>query len=819
MVDGVPLNDGDYSLAQGAEPLNPLQDLNPNDIESINVLKDASAVAIYGSRGANGVVLITTKKGKAGEQTKINFDYYTGFTEPNDFFDMMNADQYRQFRADYLTAQGEPTAVADLSQGGYDWPSAVLRTGRINNYALSAAGGSEKTTFYVGGTYYNEEGTTIGNEVDKLNGRFNLQHNASERLNFGFNLGLSALKNDRINSDNSTFAPLTSAYLQPPFVEPFNEDGTFTNTGFIANVLAIEALSTRELISRRTTGNVYADYSIIEGLTLRTDFGVDLIQTEETIRDPDIVEAGGYGYKRVIQANKWLNTTTLNFNRDLAQNHAIGVLLGGSFETTNINRIAVEGSGFVSDLLPNVASAATPTLTSADAAQWALLSQFGRLNYRFMDRYLLEGSIRRDGSSRFGSENRYGIFWAVSAGWIISDETFLRGAGFLDNLKLTTSYGISGNDRIGELNAFNVQYYPSLGLYEGGPLGDYAGIPGIVPSQPANPGLQWEETAQLDISLSGAFFNNRLTFDASYYIKNTDNLLLEVPLPYTTGFADINSNVGELQNRGVDLLIGGDIIRGDEFNWRASVNLGYLHNEVTSLPADNQDEEGRNFVPGTASQRAIQGYSVNTFYLIRYNGINPQTGDAEWLTADGELTTSPTPADRVIVGSAIPDWTGGITNTFSYRGFEFSTLFSFARGNKIYRGGRRFTEDAASSFNKSVDILNYWRESGDNSFFPALGSSTAPTFDQRSTLQLEDGDFIRLRTAQLSYSLPAGLLSGTEVFRSVRVYVSGQNLLTFAKTDLEPEINGLGNDPLGQGEGFFTPPQARAITFGVSLGF
>lgn len=811
VVDGVPLNDASYSLSQGAVSLNPLQDLNPNDIESISILKDASAVAIYGSRGANGVVLINTKRGSANQRTNINLDYYTGFSEPTNFFNMMNADQYRQFSADFRKAQGEDTntSPSDFPQGSFDWPGAVLRTGRTNNYALSASGGSENTTFYIGGTYFNQEGFTIGNEIDKLNGRFNLNHNMSEKLRFGFNLGLSALKNDRINSDNSTFAPLTSAYLQPPYVQPYNEDGTFTNTGFIANVLAIESLSKRELISRRTTGNLYAEYDLMEELTLRTDFGTDMIQTEETIRDPEIVSPGGYGYKRIIQDNKWLNTTTLNYER-LMESHYFGLLLGGSFETSTLNTMAVEGSGFVSDQLPNVASAATPTTTSADATSWALLSQFARANYRFRDRYLLEASIRRDGSSRFGTENKYGIFWAASAGWILSDEAFLQEADFIDNLKLTASYGTSGNDRLGD--------FASFGLYEAGVESDYANIPGIRPTQPANPQLQWEETKQLDIGIASAFFDDRLGFNINYYIKTTEGLLLEVPLPYTTGFSDINRNIGKLENSGVDLLLRGDLVRNAEFQWSASLNLGYLHNEVLALP-ENQDDEGRNFVPGTASQRAIEGYSINTFYLIRYQGVNPQSGDAEWLTKDGEATTSPTAADRVIVGSAIPDLTGGLTNTLRYKGFDLNVLFSFVSGNKIMRDGRRFTENAASGFNKSTRLLNYWRSAGDNSFFPSLSSPTAGIFAQRSTLQLEDGDFIRLRNASLGYNLPADLLSGTNFLRSARVYVMGTNLLTFAKTDLEPEVNGGGNDNLDQGESFFTPPQAKTITFGVSIGF
>lgn len=814
VVDGVPLNDGVYSLGAGAVSLNPLQDLNPNDIENISILKDASAVAIYGSRGANGVIIITTKKGGKTAKTKVSFDYYTGISDATNYFDMMNADEYRNFYAAYRKAQGAATLTepSQFAQTGFDWPTAVLKTGTQNSYALSASGGDDKTNFYVNGSYLNTDAFTIGNTLDRLNGRINLGHKISSKARIGVNMAISWLKNDRIDSDNSTFAPLTSAYLQVPTVEPRDANGAYVNTGFIANVFAIEELSIRNLVSRRTTGNVYAEYDLFSGLTFRADVGMDAIQTEETQRDPEIVSPGGSGYKRIIQDNKWLNTNTLRYEKYIGgptSDHFVGVLLGTSYETSKRNTIAVAGSGFVSDALPNVASASTPTTTFADETQWALASLFSRVNYRFRDKYLLEGSLRRDGSSRFGANNRYGIFWAASAGWVLSDESFMQDITFIDLFKVKASIGTAGNDRIGN--------FASRGLYGAG--NDYNGLAGLLPSQAANPDLSWEETEQVDVGFTASLFKSRLNIDFDYYVKNTTSLLLGVPIPFTTGFSTLDRNVGEMQNKGVDLLIGGDVIRGSNFTWNTSFNMGFLKNTVTSLPEDNKDPEGRNFVTGTASQRAIQGLSVNTFYLVRYKGINPQTGDAEWLTKDGEVTNSPTANDRVVVGSAIPNFTGGWSNTFSYRGFELNALFNFVNGNFIMRDDRRFTENGSSSFNNSRKLNNYWKQAGDVADFPRLASKTAPIFAQRSTLQLEDGSFIRLRTATLAYNFPSALLTKTKFLSKARIYVQGQNLLTFSKTDLEPEVNGGGNSNLNLGESFFTPPQARTITAGVNLSF
>ncbi|WP_235954701.1 SusC/RagA family TonB-linked outer membrane protein [Cyclobacterium salsum] len=811
VVDGVPLNDGssdDYSNTSGAVALNPLMEINPNEIESISVLKDASAVAIYGSRGANGVILIETKKGKSG-QSRINVDYYQGVQNPTTERPYMSLQQYNQYRS--LRTE---TPVSEFPQQGFDWPEAVIQQGSISNLNVSASGGSESTTYFISGTYFNQDTYALGNELDRFNGRLNMTHKFSEKARFGANIGLAKTDNDRIYSDNSTYAPLTSAFLHLPYNRPFDDNGNYTRLGFVPNLLAIEELATTDYITRRTTANTFFEVDILPDLTFKTDWGIDQIQTEETFRFPDIVEPTGSGYKRIIQDYKWLSTNTLNYENYFGD-HYIGGLLGYSYEQADFSSITVEGSGFVSDQLPNVASAATPTITSATGTNWKLASYFARVNYRYDDKYLFEGSARRDGSSRFGADNRYGNFWALSGGWVISEEGFLQSSSLLNYLKLNVSYGTAGNDRISN--------FESLGLYQAGTLGDYAGSPGIYPSQPANPQLGWEESAQFDFTVNASLLDNRLDIEASVWNKDTEGLLLDVPIPYTTGYASLTQNAGSMRNRGIDLMVQSTNIQTSDFEWKTILNAGFLKNEVLELPGASEDSEGRRFVEGSASQRAIEGHPVNTFYLVRYNGINPETGEAEWLTKDGETTNTYSANDRVIVGSAIPRISGGLTNSFTYKGLVLSALITFVEGNYIMYDDLRFLNNPnnLNSFNLDPQLLDYWTEDNRNSFAPKLNGDTQSTFAQRSTQQLRKGDHIRLRNLSLSYTIPTAVLANTKIIRSARIYGMLQNFLTFSSLEdgLEPEVNDGGGNNQRQGESFFTPAQAKSVTLGVSLGF
>lgn len=801
VIDGVPLNTGDnYSSGYGgASTLNPLLDISAADIESYSVLKDASAVAIYGSRGANGVILINTKKGKAG-QNKIGVNLSTGWLTPTKTYDMANSEEFAQIRGD------EPSDVY------FDWVDNVLQTGRTYDAGVNFSGGNDRTTYYLGGNFIEQSNYSIGNDINRLSGRMNFNHAVSDKLRVGANVNISKVVSDRTSVENSTFAPLTSAYLQQPFVDAFNEDGTYANTGFIANVIAIEDLGLVEFTQRRTTGNVFLKYNLMDNLTFKTDFGMDNIQSEEEFREVEAFTPGGSASSETNTDFKWLTTNTLAYNADF-DNSALRVQVGQSYETSQFNNIAVAATGFAADALRNVGSGSTPNVTTASRSEWALASYFASANYNIANKYTVEGTLRRDGSSRFGANNRWGNFWSVGANWILSNEDFLADNGFINFLKLRASYGTTGNQDIAN--------FASRGLYGGGPDSDYDGNPGLRPVQAANPDLKWEQTAQFDVGFETRFIDNKYSLGVSIYNKNTTDLLLPFQVEAASGFTSITRNAGEMANRGVDIDFGARLIEKEDFSWNMNFNISYLENEIISLPDAAVDDEGRRFISGSANQRAIEGLSANEFFLIEYNGVNSETGDAEWLTADGELTTMPSATDRVLNGSAIPSWTGGLSTSLRYKDFDFTALLSFVTGSRIYIGELRFTENPLSGFNKSRDLLDAWQQPGDNTFAPSPDSPTYGSFAQRSTLQLFKGDFARLRNVELGYTL-RGEKIGVSGLGNTRVYLRANNLLTFVADDFrgqDPEISADGAAPLVQGESFFAMPQARIVQVGLSASF
>lgn len=809
VVDGVPLNSAGSEYTQdqgGSSGLNPLLNINANDIESMTVLKDAAAISIYGSRGANGVVLITTKRG-SNQKTRINVDYYNGFNNPTATEDMMNADQWRQFRSDYLRANG--STVPTYSSESYDWKDAVIRTGQMNNVNVSAAGGDEKTQFYVGGTFNKESGYTLGNDLKRLSGRFNLNHKVSDKINIGINYNLSNVDMNRIGAENSTAAPLTAAYLQLPFVTPYGADGRFQNTGFVANVLAIAETGINKNYSKRSTGNAFVEWKILDGLKFKSDWGIDEFSIDEKFREVDLLTPGGYAYRTHNTDNKWLSTNTLNYDKSFGKNK-IGALAGYSFETSTLNKILVEGSGFASDKLPNVGSASTPITASEDIYDWALESQFMRLNYGYDNKYLLEGSFRRDGSSRFGPGFKYDVFYAISGGWIVSNEAFFnKDNNFVNFLKLTASYGTAGNDDLG--------FYPYMTTYSSG--ANYSGLSGLIPNKLGNNKLTWERTKQFDLGLTTRLFR-AIDLQVNYYNKISDGMLLNVTLPYTTGFSTRPMNIGVMRNRGWEFSISSENIKSKDFNWRTSFNIAFNKNTILELPK-NADEDGRNFVQGSTEQRAVEGHSRNSFYLIRYKGINPETGNAEWFKKDGSVTSNPTASDRVIAGKADPTFQGGITNTFKYKNFDLSAFFNFSYGNDVFIDGLTFTDNFSSgSYNKSVKMLDYWKQPGDNAFAPALNSPTKSTYAQVSTKQLLDGSYLRLKSLTIGYNIPTAVLERTKFFKSVRVYALAQNILTFKNSEFrgDPEISANGANNAVMGQSFFALPQPKSFTFGVNIG-
>jgi TonB-linked SusC/RagA family outer membrane protein len=816
VVDGVPMSDSALTSAQGGQALNPLADINTSDIESLSVLKDAAATAVYGSRGSNGVVIITTKSGKKGQAAKVTLNTTTSWTEKTDVMDMMNADQYRGFL--FNTGQiADPTDPTEVGQDSYDWVDAITRVGFSKNVDFSVAGGTEKSTYYVGANYSDQEGFIFGNGLRKNATRVNLTTDANDWLKVGINLGISETRNNRVGSENNTAAPLTSAFLQEPTITPFDANGNFVRFDFIQNVLAIESLDINNANTFRVTGNMFADLKLRKNLIFKTDFGVDRTLLEEFQRSFEVNTAFGSASDYWAEQNRYVFTNTLNFTKTFAEKHYVNVLGGVTLENTKIRDISVAGTGFASDDLINVESAVTKTETSNTVVENRLVGLFSRASYSYSNKYNVEASLRTDGSSRFGKDFKYGTFWSTGAAWVVSEENFLKGSSVVSNLKLKANYGISGNDRIGSYD-YQQDYAP-------GTLSNYNNGGGLVLNRYANNKLKWEKSKSYDFGFEIGLFSNRIKLGVDYYNKRTTDLLLNrsFTVADNSGINSILENIGSMENKGFDIDLSTVNIKGENFEWSSNFNIGFNKNVVLDLGPDASiDRDGNKFFIGSSSQRAIVGHSVNTFFLIRYLGVNSDTGNAEWLDFNGNVTNAPTASDRVIVGDANPDFTGGFTNTMKYKNFDLNALINFSYGNDIMVDGLRFTEDARyQGFNKSTDLLSVWQNPGDHAVVPNPTSTTFGIAHQRSTRQLKDGSFARLKNVTLGYTLPINKSDKKSFISSARIYATASNLFTLkdkALGGIDPEVtNSSGNTV--QGETFFTPPQSKTFMIGTRLTF
>jgi TonB-dependent starch-binding outer membrane protein SusC len=835
VVDGIPVTSVSVGDAVNYDPSNPLADINPNDIESIDILKDASASAIYGSRASNGVILITTKKGKE-EKTTLTFSYFTGVNEPAVRRKFLNAQEYvTLFResainggkydfandlSGYATEQdavddyvGAMEGSFDAFSAGTDWRNAAVNTNwedqsfrstaSNSQYDISAEGGNEKTRFFVSGSYSNQEGIYIQNAFQRASGRLNLDHSATDKLTLGINLNLTRSRNDRVADDNAFSTPGQLVALPPiqPVIDPATNRLSTTGPYYNGLIEARDAFF--KTIVYRNISNAYAAYKILPSLNLRSEFGVDILnqnedgyQGRETQGNPS-----GNGNYRTASFLNYTTNTFLNFNKNFGEKHNLEAVGGFSFQRENLKTAQVVGEGFPSDDFKNLASASDITFGASQVTiNSALLSYFARANYRFSDKYLFSLSGRYDGSTKFGANNRYGFFPAASAGWIITKESFMDNMKWLSLLKLRAGYGYTGNGAIPDFQA--------LALFGSS---SYPGLPGYVPVQVANPDLKWEKTASLDAGLEFGFFNNRLSGDFSYYNKQTKDLLLNVNVPATTGFTTVLKNVGKLENKGVELSLNSQNFIGD-FRWSTSFNIAANKNKIKDLGGQVILGAGR------APQRAIEGQPIGVFFTFKYAGVDPQNGDALYYKEDGTTTNEYGQAFRQVVGDSNPKFSGGITNNFGYKNFDLSVFFQFVSGNDIYNGAGIY-QSANGDFwdNQTTDQMNRWQKPGDQTSIPQarLFQSNGT---RTSSRWLSDGSYLRLKTSSLGYTIQGSKVNN--LFSTARVYVSGTNLLTFTKYDNgDPEVNTTTISNIDNGVDFYTAPQARTITFGVNLKF
>jgi TonB-linked SusC/RagA family outer membrane protein len=832
VIDGIPLYTENTGILNN-HPTNPLAQINMADVETIEVLKDASAAAIYGSRAANGVIMITTKHGRAGK-TNIDLNFSQGVSTRSHVVGFLNAAEYRELldeAAQNGIDQGDPWGFGDIEtfrdwindyvipgyrQGYFEqdydenWEEAAFRTGAVSNFDLSASGGNERTSFFTGISYLDEEGILINNRFRRASGRLNLEHAAADRIRIGMNTMFSRTQLDRVAGDNAFATPLQLVAQAPvtPIIDP--ETGELNINTLYPNGLIDARDNYSKNVAYRALGNAFFTWEPVKGLSWRTDVGFDLItQKEDEFQGRKTNDGAPDGRASARNVNV-LNLTTnnyLSFTKEFGSVHEIGAVAGMSFENTARNLVSVQVSGFPTDAFQTIASASTNTFYSGEETGFAYLSYFARANYKLMDRYLLSASIRRDGSSRFGANNRYGTFPAFSAGWILSRESFMQNAGWLSFLKIRGSYGLTGNSGIGN--------FDHMGTYVGA---NYAGTSGIRPWSLASPDLKWETTAQTDAGIDFGFFRNRLNGELDIYYKKTRDLLLARTLPSTSGFTGVTQNIGSLENKGYEVVINSNNLVG-EFKWNTSFNISGNRNKVLDIA-------GPDIIVG--ENRVREGEPIGVFVTRHYAGVNPDNGHAWYYMEDGTKTEDYNLAPNLVVGSPNPDFIGGMTNSFMFKGFDLNILMSFVYGNSVYNGGGQYQSMQFSNWldNQTKDMMNRWQKPGDITDVPqAVFPFSEYSATNPSSRYLSDASYLRLRSVSFGYNLPARMLERISL-RSLRIYATGTNLLTWTKyKGWDPEVNyidGAGisqtTDNIRQGQDFYTAPQARTITVGIKVG-
>ena len=842
VVDGLPIITSSASDGTN-EQTNPLTDINPNDIESIEILKDASAAAIYGARAGNGVVLVTTKKGRNGQKTTIELNTSHGVSNPARKMHFLNAKQYVDLMEKAGVSDGTydfnnnisgytnvDDAIADYKAGyegimdqyslGTDWRKQAVNTdwqaalfhhnAPTDQINLSASGGNDKTRFFVSGFYNTQQAIVINNKFSRYGARFNIDHNASDRLLFGINLAVDRSQLDRVSHDNAFSTPgqLVAQLPISPYLNP--RTGLPNDSTLYANGIFDALYNSDKQVTFRTIGNAYGNFKILPSLSFQSEFGTDILNLNETeFAGKESQDGHGVGRGGVVLTNTVsFNTNNyFTFTPALGDDHKLTAVGGMSYLQNDYQYIFADGEQYPSDAVKNLSGATNILDAGTTNERYTFLSYFLRANYTYRDKFLLSVSDRIDGSSRFSPSHRYGNFPAVSAGWILSEENFLKGSRSLSFLKLRASYGLTGNSEIGETqyqSLYAVTNYPSL--------------PGFSPKQLNSPNLRWEKSAQADIGLNFGFLKNRITGEIDYYHKHTTDLLLNTNIPVTTGyyssttgFASIYNNLGELDNKGFELTLTSQNLTG-AFRWTTTFNLSYNKNKVGNIG-------GQIIESSDGLQRAIEGQPIGIFFMKKMTGVDPQTGDAVYALDDkGGTTHDYDSATRMVVGKYTPNFTGGLTNTFSYKGVDLSFLFYFVTGNNIYNyAGPYMSAGFYNSLdNQTTDMLNAWTTPGQKTNIPRIGYYGAVA--DHSSRYLYKGDYLRLKNMTLGYSIPAGAANALKI-KSARIYVSGVNLLTFAHYPGDPEVNTNVVNNIAGGEDFYTIPQAKTFTVGLNVKF
>jgi TonB-dependent starch-binding outer membrane protein SusC len=849
VVDGVPMiSESNSALSTSynldgtemgsGQNISSISDINPDDIESIEVLKDASSASIYGSRAANGVVLITTKRGRAGS-TEFSFNSFAGVQNIRHKIPFLNSTQFAALeedaqKQDLIAYEQDPTPFNDAYPGfdpsvltnplpaswftgvNTNWEDEIFKTAPIANIQLSARGGNDKTKFFMAGNYFDQEGIVIDNYYKRATFRLNLDNKVSNAISIGTNLGLTYSKNRRSFNDDTYTGVVTNALGASPLMPVYNADGTYADyTQYQASWLSDNPIKSANDVKAftdnyRVIGSVFGDAQLSTTLKFHVSFNVDYTNlTDNQFFDPITSDASAVGGKAIAGAYNnvtWLNEDNFIYTNTFGKSH-LNALAGYSVQSSVYSNSKTTAQGFPEGSgLENISSASTVTSSTAQSFGWGLLSYIGRVNYDYDGKYLLSASLRYDGSSRFPPGSQWGTFPAFSAGWVLSKEPFLSESKTLTNLKLRASFGQTGDQEIGD---FQYQAYWDPARYDG--------QAGLSPYSIGDPNLTWQRNQMTDIGVDYEFWNGRLSGSVDVFTGNRTKLLTQGVLPSTSGFSSQTINYGNIQNRGLEFSVIAYPFRSPDFTWSIGFNLSFLQDKILSLYTNNELLSAYSDLFPTHILQV--GQAEGTFWGYKYLGVDPQTGNPNY---------SP---DEQVLGKATPDYFGGITNDFKYHNWDLNISCQFSEGNKVYNlirttyqtlgwsdGGWDANNNLYQVYANNATIVNQrWEKPGDITNIPRA-SLIFPNYVQNSSQFIEDASFFRIRNVNLGYTFKP---RHPGVYRSLRIYLQVQNLAVFTKYyGFDPEVssNGGGN-PETAGVDYAAYPQARTTTFGVDFNF
>jgi len=847
---------------------NPLANLNPNDIESIQVLKDASTASIYGSRGSNGVIIITTKRGKKGGAPSFSYNSFFGSQSVANKLDLMNSAELIDYNRDatnnaYLQRNpgantSDPNSVRTsgswrlaedvLSPSGVDvdWQDVVFRSAMVQTHNLSVSGGSDNSSYYISGNFFDQDGIIEKSNFKRYSLRVNLEVDLNDRTRIGLNLAPSYIVSDKVPAGSPYFARppgiVYSGIVHAPFIDPYNPDGSINqlnNQSYIltpdgqsssftsaSNPLAIIEAVDDQLNQNRTFGNIFAEYDLMDNLTFKSYFGVDInnykrnFYRASSLLYRTATTGETYGQTASSESLSWVAEQTLNYRKEIGS-HNIDALVGYTAQKEKIDISSAVADTFPDDLVKTISGGQIAS-GSAVQEEWSLVSLLAKVNYSYEDRFLATASLRSDTSSRFGQGNKTGVFSSLSAGYRMSEDI---NADWLSDLKLRASWGETGN--------FLIPNYASIGLLSSyNTTFDGSLTNGIAPSTISNQDLSWEKTTSFDIGLDFGFLNDRIYGSLEYFKSTTTDLLLAVQIPSALGFSNALTNIGEVVNKGFEISVTSRNLTG-ALNWTTDFNFSTIENEVTKLGPSGDPILSR----GGAGNRHITkvGEPIGSYYGYQTNGIyqnqaeidnsgivdqiaSPQPGDFKWVDVnnDGFINS----ADRTTIGNYLPDFTYGINNRFEYNNFEFSFLLQGVEGNEVLNLTRRHMGNGEANYNSYSEWTNRWRSEAEpgNGLIPRANRQTGNSNNRPSNYQVEDASYLRLRNVTLAYTFPESNFNGK--LDRLRLYLSGTNL--FTKTDylgFNPEVNNQDDNTNVQGEDYGAYPLSSVITFGINAKF